>query len=76
MLLMSNPRYPAACVELRSTNPLALVSAVRQALRRSGVEASEIHRFCQEAFDTQDDPQQLWQVCRRWARVKAPFPQA
>ena len=76
MLLMSNPRYPAAHVELRSANPLALVSAVRQALRRSGVDAHEIGRFCQEAFETQDDPQQLWQLCSRWARIKAPFPQA
>jgi hypothetical protein len=76
MLLMSNPRYPTAQVELRSTHPLALVSAVRQALRRSGVDSGEIHRFNEAAFESYNDPQQLWQLCRQWAKVKAPFPEA
>ena len=76
MLSMSNPRYPSVQVELNSSHPLALVSAIRQAMRRSGVDSREIHRFSQEAFATQDDPEQLHRLCRRWALIKAPLPKA
>jgi hypothetical protein len=74
MLSMTNPRYPVQ-VELQSSHPLALVSAVRQALRRFGVEAGEIQQFCRQAFAHRDDPEALRQLCSRWATVKAPLPE-
>ncbi len=63
------PRYPDIHVRLRSSNPFALISAVRLALRRSHVDQVEINRFTKEALDS-DEPQQMRRVCEDWAEVK------
>ena len=65
-----SPRYPDIRVQTRSANPLALVSAVRLALRRSRVAAGEIHRFTEEAFRS-DEPQAMRRVCSSWVEVSA-----
>ena len=44
------PRYPHVHVHLRTAHPLAVFSAVRHALRRGGVPASEVDRFCELAL--------------------------
>lgn len=58
-------RYPEIHVSVRSPNPLALVAAVRQGLRRAGVEKQEIERFSVEAFES-DDPGHVRRVCHQW----------
>lgn len=64
-------RYPEIHVTVRSGNPLALVAAVRQALRRAGVEKSQISSFSQEALSN-EDPGQIRQICRAWVQTEAP----
>ncbi len=68
MYLMA-PRYPDIQVRLRSNNPFALVSAVRQALRRSQVDPGEILRFTEEALCS-DEPQRMREICSDWAKVQ------
>ena len=63
------PRYPDIHVRLRSDNPYALVSAVRQALRRSHVDQGEIYRFTELALES-EEPQRMRQVCSDWAEVE------
>ena len=63
------PRYPEIQVRLRSNNPFALVSAVRQALRRSHVDPVEITRFTEEALQS-DEPQRMREICSDWAEVE------
>lgn len=58
-------RYPQIHVSVRSPNPLALVAAVRQGLRRAGVARQEIERFSLEALAS-DDPGEAVEVCHRW----------
>ena len=65
-----NPRYPDIEIRLRSHNPFAWVSAVRQALRHSGIEEAEIRAFTADALDTAD-PGQIRQVCASWAEIKS-----
>lgn len=65
---MLTPRYPQIHVRVRSANPLALVGAVRYALRRAGIERPEIRRFSEEAFD-EPSPDRQREVCRHWVRV-------
>lgn len=60
-------RYPQIRVACRSTNPLALVAAVRQALRRAGLPSDEVRRFSAEAFASAE-PSSIRDVCRRWVR--------
>lgn len=62
------PRYPQLRVALRSRNPYAYVSAVRNALRRAGTDRVEIERFSEEALQA-DDPQRLRQLCRAWVQI-------
>lgn len=62
-----SPRYPEISIHLRSRNPLAAVSAVRQAMRRVGVDRAEIKRFSEQALA--HDMRGAWQVCEAWARV-------
>ncbi len=64
----SSPRYPELHVALRSPRPIALVSAVRLALRRAGVEHDEIARFTGEAL-SQDDPRRTVELCAEWVKV-------
>ncbi len=68
MVLMA-PRYPDIHVRLRSNNPFALVSAIRQALRESRVDPGEIHRFTEEAL-ADDEPRRMRRVCADWAEVE------
>ena len=64
------PIYPEVQVSLRSRNPFAVASAVRQALRRAGKEPSDIERFSHEALDA-SDAQRCEEVCRRWVELSA-----
>ncbi len=68
MMIMA-PRYPKIQVRLHSANPYALVSAVRQALRHSEVDAGEIDRFTEEALRA-EEPTRMREVCTSWADVK------
>ncbi|MGD2116687.1 MAG: hypothetical protein PVG07_16660 [Acidobacteriota bacterium] len=60
------PRYPQLRVSLRTENPLALVSAIRLALRRAGTDRTEIERFTRDALAS-PDPRGL---CRQWVRLE------
>lgn len=66
---MIMPRYPQIQVRLHSSNPFALVSAVRLALRKSDIDATEIRRFSAEAMET-EEPGQMRDVCARWAEIE------
>ena len=68
MAMASEPRYPKIFVEIASQNPLALVAAVREALRLAHVRRSEISEFSDEAFAS-DSPQDVTQVCKEWVRL-------
>lgn len=48
----ANPKYPDVHVQLTGEdgNAFFIIGRVRSALRRSGVEASEIEAFCNEAM--------------------------
>lgn len=67
---MADPRYPEIVVRTCSRNPLALVAAIRLAMRRAEVERSEIHRFSAEALRHGEDPNETRKVCRSWVRVR------
>ncbi len=66
---MQEPHYPEISVRLHSRHPLAAVSAIRQALRRSGVAADEIRRFSATALAGDESPEE---VCAIWARIDRP----
>ena len=66
--MVVHPRYPAICVESHSHNPLALVAAVREAMRLAHVENSEISRFSDQAL-TAPEPRRVREVCRSWVIV-------
>ena len=66
--MVVHPRYPAICVESHSHNPLALVAAVREAMRLAHVENSEISRFSDQAL-TAPEPRGVREVCRNWVIV-------
>ena len=59
-------------VHVESPNPLVVISAIRDALRRAGADREEIARFSHQAFTSRDDPSALRRVCRSWAVVEAP----
>ena len=63
-------RYPKIRVQVRSDNPLALVSAVRLELRRAGIAQTEIRRFSDEALRSGDSGETR-RVCRSWVDVEA-----
>jgi hypothetical protein len=65
-----SPLYPAARVRVRSPNPMALVSAVRLALRRAGADHDEIDRFTEEALAA-GDPSEIRRSARRWVPLDA-----
>ena len=62
------PRYPEVRVRLHSRNPFAIVSAVRQGLRRCRVDDREIARFTEEALRS-EEPDRMREVCTAWAAV-------
>ena len=70
MAMASEPRYPKIFVEIESQNPLALVAAVREALRLAHVGRSEISEFSNKAFST-DSPQKVTEVCKEWVHLEA-----
>lgn len=63
--MVVHPRYPEICVESHSHNPLALVAAVREAMRLAHIETSEISRFSDQAL-TAPEPQRIREVCGKW----------
>lgn len=65
------PLYPEVRVSLRSRNRFALVSAIRQALRRAGTSRGEIDRFCSEALEAQD-LRRFEELCSRWVKMERP----
>ena len=62
------PRYPEIQVRIASRNPLALVAAVRFALRQAHVEPREIRRFSEEALAIPGGDSRR-RVCARWVDV-------
>lgn len=68
--MLMNPRYPDIEIRLRSHNPFAWVSAIRQAMRHSGIEDAEISAFTADALD-HADPSEIRQVCTSWAEIKS-----
>jgi hypothetical protein len=64
-------RHPEVRVgALRSPNPLALVAAVRQELRRAGIHPDEIEVFTREALE-HGDLERARQTCAQWVDVEA-----
>lgn len=61
-------RVPEIEVSLKTQNRYALVSAIRQELRRAGRDGREIEHFSREAL-TADDHQAFREICARWVRV-------
>jgi hypothetical protein len=59
------PLYPDVHISLRSRNRYALVSAIRQAMRRAGTSRGDIEAFSREALTTQDAGR-FEELCSRW----------
>ncbi len=68
MATMTFPRYPGIQVAVHSQNPLALVAAVREAMRQARIGKSEIRQFSEEALDHKR-PERQRAVCHEWVRV-------
>jgi hypothetical protein len=66
------PLYPQVRIALRSRNRYALVSAIRQGLRRAGTAPGEIEAFSREALTTQDS-RTFEELCRRWVVMDRPL---
>ena len=66
---MTEVRYPNVTVELvgQDGNALAIVAAVRQAMRRGGVSQDEQDAFMKEALS--GDYDHLLQTVLRWVEV-------
>ncbi len=64
----AEPRYPQIRVRTRSRNPLALVAAIREELRRAQVGEEEIRRFSRQAL-AGSEPARIREVCRSWAVI-------
>ena len=64
------PLHPHVRVSTRSSNPVALIAAVRHELRRAGVDSDEIGRFSNQALST-DDAKRRLEVCRKWVYVQS-----
>lgn len=60
------PRYPELRVLSRSSNPLALVAAVREELRRAGAGRDDIARFTGQALAPHGDPGHVLEVAEEW----------
>ena len=69
IFMVGQPQYPEIRVQVESQNPLALVAAVREAMRRAQVERSEITRFSEEALGEHDD-QRSREICSRWVWIE------
>lgn len=66
---MLMPRYPDIQICLHSRNPLAMVSAVRSALRSADVDACEIRRFSEQAL-SEDEPARVHDICSQWTDIE------
>lgn len=64
-------RYPQLVVKVQSENPLALVAAVREEMRRARLDPVVIRRFTEEAL-ARPSPDQIRIVCGEWVRLGAP----
>ena len=62
------PRYPQIHVHTPSRNPLTLVAAIREELRRARAGEEEIRRFSRQAL-AGSEPAEIREVCRSWAVV-------
>jgi hypothetical protein len=69
------PLHPEVHISLFSRNRYALVSAIRQALRRAGSSPHEIETFSREALTTQD-PLRFEELCRQWVVMDRSQPAA
>ena len=63
-------RFPRIQVSVRSRNPLAVVAAVREQMRRADIEPETIRRFSDEALSQQED-QRILAVCGDWVDVRS-----
>lgn len=63
-------RYPRIQVNVRSTNPLAVVAAIREEMRRAAIEPEVIRRFSDEAL-SQPNQRRVLEVCRDWVDIAA-----
>jgi hypothetical protein len=66
---MAKPRYPGIRVSLETRNSLAVVAAIRHALRQAGASAEEIDHFSRQALSTEGRDERL-RVCLEWADVE------
>jgi 3-oxoacyl-[acyl-carrier-protein] synthase III len=66
-----SPSRPDLRVTVHSANRWAVAAAVRQALRRAGVDAAEIDRVV-DAVVAAETPERVRDACRRWVRVQPP----
>ena len=66
------PRYPEIHVRTPSSNPFALVAAIREELRRARAGDEEIRRFSRQALAVRE-PSRMREVCRSWAVVDRPL---
>ncbi len=62
------PRYPQIHIRTSSGNPLTLVAAIREELRRARAGDDEIRRFSCQALSV-GEPARIREVCRNWAVV-------
>lgn len=62
-------RFPGIQVSVHSRNPLAVVAAVREQMRRAALEAETIQRFSDEAL-SQEDGRGILAVCDDWVDVR------
>lgn len=63
-------RFPRIQVNVRSRNPLALVAAVREQMRRADVAPETIRRFSDEAL-SQRETERILEVCGDWVVVRS-----
>lgn len=69
-VMADEPRYPEIFVECESDNPLALVAAVREALRLAHVDRRQISEFSDEALGSTGQTG-VRGVCRRWVQLRS-----
>ena len=67
---MSEVKYPKVTVQLSGEdgNAFAIMSAVRSALKRAGVEKSEVDKYVAESMS--GDYDNLIQTAMKWVMVK------
>lgn len=68
--MSGEPKYPDVTVQLSGEdgNALLIVSRVRRALQRAGVESAELTNFSNEALS--GDYDHVLQTCMAWVNVE------